>query len=327
MEQFPPIPSRPLTTGRAPTSTPLMDIQMFRPGPYLAFTLLVLPIVIALIGAGIALDTTGTIPVWLPLVLLLWLPCLPLVWLIMQSARISSLGIAVGRPWRTWEEIPWGLVERVERRGLTIRIISSDGKRLSLTPLLLRDGARLRRLLFLRLPTHVFVGALADETQRLLSGGMALASVGGFAGTLHAQPRRQWYVLLSSIDLLAVAAAIAVVMMLPIAIMIPLIVLCVAVLLISTAMFVWLLQWVELNEEGMTIVWTFPRRMQAVRWAEVEMIEHTPREVLLRVRGKQRIACIGPSLLSTAQRDLMRAFIHEYCTNRSVPIVRRNWFI
>jgi hypothetical protein len=46
---------------------------------------------------------------------------------------------------------------------------------------------------------------------------------------------------------------------------------------------------------------------------------------MLRLRGSQRITCIGPALLSPAERDLMRAFLYEYCVYREVPVIRRRW--
>ena len=113
---------------------------------------MVVPVVVALGGAAIFLNATGTIPVWLPFVLLLWLPGLPILWLTLQSVQTSSFGLAAGRPWRVWEEMPWTLVERVEKRGVALRITGSDGRRLTVVPPLL-----------LPLPCHCSFGS---ETTR-----------------------------------------------------------------------------------------------------------------------------------------------------------------
>lgn len=327
MDPLPNVTSRPLTATRSSVSTPLMDVQIYRPGPYLALAVLVAPVVVALVGAAISLNATGTIPVWLPFVLLLWLPSLPLVWMTLQSVRTSSYGIAAGRPWRVWEDIPWSLVERVEMRGVTLRITGSDGKKLTVMPALLRDGDRLKRQLLLRLPAHVLAGGLAQESQQILSAGIYARPEGGLSGTLHARPEAVWRAALAAGALVALAGAALALLKLPLGPAIPVAAVALVVAGAAARAFVWTMQEVMMNEKGISVVWRLTGRSQEMQWAQVELVEHSTREALLRLRGTQRLRCAGPALMSSAQRDLMRAFLHEYCGNRDVPIMRRTWMI
>jgi hypothetical protein len=327
MEPIPNVTSWPLRATGASTSTPLMDIQVYRPGPYLALAILAVPVMVALGGAAISLNATGTIPVWLPFVLLIWLPGLPVLWMTMQSVRTSSSGIAAGRPWRTWDDIPWSLIERVEQRGALLRITGSNGRRLRVAPVLLRDGGRLKRQILLRLPAHVLAGALAQEAQQILVAGIFAMPEGGLSGTLHARPQRVWRAGLTAGALAALAGGALALIKLPLGLAIPLAAVAVVVGGVALRALSWTTQDVMLNEKGISVIWRLTRRSQEMQWAQVELVEHSPREALLRLRGTQRILCAGPALMPTAQRDLMRAFLHEYCGNRGVPMVRRRWLI
>src|SRR5258706_11177352 len=110
-EQAPPSLSRPLARSRPLTSTPLMEVVVYRPGPYLALAVVLLPVVITLAGALIAFSADGEVPVWLPFVLLLWVPCLPFVWRSMRTVRTDTIGIAAGAPRRRRPEVPWAAIE------------------------------------------------------------------------------------------------------------------------------------------------------------------------------------------------------------------------
>src|SRR5258706_10420153 len=154
-EQAPNSLSRPLAHSRPLTSTPLMEVVVYRPGPFLALAVVLLPVVITLAGALIAFSADGEVPVWLLFVLLLWVPCLPFVWRSMRTVRTDTIGIAAGRPWQRWQEIPWTAIERGEKRGGTIRIRASTGVEISFQPSLLRDGGKLTPQLLFRLPAHV----------------------------------------------------------------------------------------------------------------------------------------------------------------------------
>ena len=327
MEPIPNVTSRPLTATRSSVSTPLMDVQIYRPGPYVALAVLVAPVVVALAGATISLNMAGAIPVWLPFVLLLWLPGLPIVWLTMQSVRTSSYGIAAGRPWRVWEDIPWSLVERVDLRGMTLRITGSDGKKLVVILALLRDGDRLKRQLLLRLPAHVLAGAMAHDAHQFFSTGIYVKPEGGLSGTLHARPQAIWRGALVAGALVALAGGVVALLKLPLGPAIPLAAVALAVAGAATRALLWTMQEVIMNEKGISVIWRLSGRSQEMPWSQVELVEHSTREALLRLRGTQKLQCAGPGLMSGAHRDLMRAFLHEYCGNRDVPIMRRTWMI
>jgi hypothetical protein len=271
-----------------------------------------LPVAAALVGAAVALNTFGAVPVWLPFVLIVWLLALPAVWLSMQSVRTSSYGIAAGRPWRRWKEIPWTLIERIEKSGPGIRIIGSNGTKLTIVPALLRAGGRLKRQLYLRLPPHVLEGALAQEAQRLLSSSIAPDVDGGLSGTLNARPRLPWRIVPVLVAALALAGAVLGWIALPLQAAIPLSVLAAGIL-----------QKVLINEKGISVVWPLPTHIRELAWSDVELIEHWWGQTILRLHGPIRIRCAGPMLFNRAARDLMRAFLHEYCLNRGVPVVRR----
>ena len=91
--------------------------------------------------------------------------------------------------------------------------------------------------------------------------------------------------------------------------------------------FVWLSQEILINEHGISC--TIPLRNQTfmLEWNEIELIEHSSHEYVLRLRGPQRFICVGPSFLPSAERDLMRAYIHEYGISRGIPTVRRTWIL
>jgi len=319
--------SRPLSAGRSSASTPLMEVQIYRPSPYLALAILVVPVVAALAGAAISLNATGAIPAWLPFILLIWLPGLPLVWMTMQSVRTSSYGIAAGLPWRTWDDIPWSLVERAEQRGVMLRITGSDGHKLALAPILLRDGKRLKRQLVMRLPTQVLAGALVQEAQQFIGGGVFTTAEGGLSGTLRAQPQKVWRAALVGGMLVALACAALALLELPLGPAIPLAVAAVVIAGAAVRALIWTSQEILLNEKGISVIWRLTGRSQEMLWTSVDLVEHASWETLLRLRGKQRLRCAGPALMSRSERDLMRAFLHEYCGNRDVPIVHRKWLI
>lgn len=319
--QLTPTTSRPLERGRAaPTTRPMLDTHEYRPGPYFALIVLLAPMLVALAGAAIALNTTGEVPLWLPFVVLLWGPLLPLLWFAMQSVRTSPMGLAVGRPWRAWVEIGWNDIERVERAGPVLRITSGDGRRLSFLPGLLHEGARLQRLLLLHLPQQVFVGGLAGKARAQVSG--------QFSGALHGRPMTGWRVAAGACGaggLLVGALALSGVAGLPREVgVIPAVPALLAAVIAGVTLW-WLSQEVVLDERGITVRHWLRRGGWTVLWDDVQLLEHTPEQGLLRLHGVGRFVCMGPGLLPPAQRDLMRAFIHEYCVKRGVAVVRRRW--
>lgn len=318
--------SRPLNRGPAIASTPLLDIQVFRPGSLLALTILLLPVLVALAGAVVFILMNAHIPEWLPFLALLWIPCAPIFWLAMQSVRTNTVGVAAGRPWRSWVEIPWTLIERVEQFGPLLTITGSNAKRLTFAPMLLRDGQRLKRLLLLRLTSQVLTGKLSREQQRVLVSGFFMPDA-GLSGTLHTHPQGRWRTLLGCVALILAGLALLVTVTLPLALSIPLALICVVGAVVVSIAAGWLFQELLVNEKGMSVSSPITRQSYDMSWSEVEIIEHSPYQLVLRLRGARRMLCAGPPLLPASDRDIMQAFLREYCLNNGVPFVARGWFM
>jgi hypothetical protein len=304
-----------------------MEVQLYRPSPFVALAILLLPVVVTLVAAIALLSTIGTIPSWLPFLILLWIPCLPVLWLVMQSAQTSTLSFAAGRAFRPWVELPWDSIERVEQSGLIIRATASDGRKLTIIPLLLRDGARLRREFLLRLPPHVLSGALGQQAKKLIVPDIQITPEGKLSGTLRAHPRRLWRTLAFILGWVLIAAGFLSLWLFG---LIPGVFLAIGGLLLGSVCllaFVWLLQEVLINENGISRAIPLMHQSSTLEWSKIELIEHSSHQYVLRLRGPARFICVGPSLLPTAERDLMRAYIHEYGISRGIPTVRRTWIL
>src|SRR5215467_492512 len=150
----------PMSGARGPMSSPMVDVNVYRPGSFLALAMLLVPLLIALAGATGYVLLGEHIPVWIPLLLLLWIPSTAALWVLLKSVRTTPVGVGVGRPWQRWQEVSYGDIEHIEWRGLSLRITTKDGFRMTFTPFLLRDGTRLEVGLLLRLPPHVIAGKL-----------------------------------------------------------------------------------------------------------------------------------------------------------------------
>jgi len=319
--------SVPLQRGRGASSSPLLDIQVYRPGPALALIILLTPAVVALAGAAVYLNVDGAIPPWLPLTLLLWIPCMPALWFAMQSVRTDSTGLAVGRPWQRWEEVRWEDIERVEARGPLLRVVGAQGQRLTFSTALLRDGDRLRRQLLLRLPAHVLAGRLSHEAQQLVVTDIYSTPEGGYAGTLVTKTRLPWRIVLALLAVAALAGAVAAASNGPTTGGVGVAVACALIAVAAAWALAWASRTVLIDAEGIAVVAPLVRRKRILKWSEVELVEHTPHERVLRLRGDRRLVCAGPGLLTPAQATLMRGLLYEYCAKRSVPILRRFWVL
>lgn len=313
-------PSRRLTGGRR-----IAEARLYRPGPMLAAAILLSPAVLALIGASITLAVWGSIPVVLPLLLLLWIPVLPTTWFILISVRTSPVGIAVARPWRQWEQIPWDLIERAERHGPRIVLKASDGRKAHFSLLTLRDGTRLHREILMRLPMHVLDVRLRSDARDVLGEPVVPRPEGGLAGELRASPRAVWQWAAGGAVVLPTLVVVVAVLFLPPLASIPMAVLGLLILVGGLAAFIWFRQELIISEDGIAVLGGLTRTARQIAWSEIQLIEHTPRERMLRLRGDRRLRCPGPTLLLPAERDVMRAFLHEYCVGRGVPVVERRW--
>ena len=155
--------------------------------------------------------------------------------------------------------------------------------------------------------------------------GITPMAEGGLSGTLYAQPRRIWRGTLVAVALVTLACGTLALLRLPLEAGIPLAIVALLIAGAAAGTLVWLMQVVLVNEKGISVVWRLTGRSREMPWSQVALVEYSPRETMLRLRGTQRIRCAGPGLMSPSQRDLMRAFLHEYCGNRDVPLVKRTW--
>jgi hypothetical protein len=166
---------------------------------------------------------------------------------------------------------------------------------------------------------------MGQEAKRLLVSDIRTTPEGELLGTLHAHPKRLWRNLAFGLGVVLLGAGVLSIVFLG---LFPGGVLgaCSILLgLVCMATFVWLLQEILINEHGISR--RIPLRNQTAmqEWGDIDLIEHSSHEYVLRLRGAQRFICAGPSLLPTAERDLMRAYIHEYAISKGIPTVRRRW--
>jgi hypothetical protein len=315
---------------RSSVSTPLADARIYGPGSVLALAILMLPVVLAVGLALGALQFTHTVPPWIPVLSLVWLPALPLLWEAMKSVRTSAIGVAVGRPWRTWIELRWDEIQHVEQRGMSLYISSRSpaAPRLKFAPRLLIDGARLRREILLRLPPTVLSVRLSRDAEALLrAGDFAISPEGSLEGMVQARTRARYWAL----PLIAAIAAILVGAALVVILATPLIWIaaaaCAIVAIFSLCAALWLPQQFTLDADGFTVVrvvWPARQRQRTFRWQRMDMVEYTPRRALLRIRGQQeRSVCAGPLLLPRDQSTIVWHFVQSRCQEHGVPLVMR----
>lgn len=329
-------PSRPSLGAygtRSPVSSPLADMQVYSPRPALALIILVLPVALTLGPAALALQLERAVPIWLPFLVLLWLPAVPLLWLLMQSARTTATGIAVARPWRTWTELHWDEIQHVDQRGMVMRI-SGRGETLVLAPRLLREGARLRRQILLRLPPHTLSVRLSREAEEIVSSRISLLADGSIAGSVATRPQARYSVALlltgcalgisaalaawlsvsapsgTSTAALAITAAAAIAALLALA---------------CLASAIWLAQRLSLDEHGITITRALALpRQRFFAWERIKMVEYTPRKTLLRIRDSHtRALCAGPRLFDSERAAILWALIQSHGNEHEVLIIPR----
>lgn len=314
-------------TRRLVAARGLAEMHIYRPGPLLAVLMLPVPGVLAIAGSAVALAVGRAIPVLLPLLLLSWLGILPLTWTAMASVRTSATGIAVAGPWRAWNELPWALIERAEQRRLRLVLAASDGRRVTFAPLLLRDGARLRRELLVRLPTQVLDTRLRAAARNLLGEPLLLGPEGGLTVALHAHPRPAWRWAALLTVLVGAAAGIGGALALPT----PLATMSAGagliVLSVGGSALWWLAHVVSMSDAGVRVTRARGGAIHEIGWDAIQLIEHTPRERVVRLRGEQHLTCAGPRLMRPADRELMQAYLQTYCIQRGVPVIERRWLI
>lgn len=296
----------------------LTESAVYRPGVAIASILLAGPFISAIVGVALA-AVSGSIPLWLPFVLLLWLPVIALVWLLLKSVRVTPNAIACGRPLGQWRVFSFDEIERVEQRGIRLLIGAHSGQPMIFTPALLQDGKQLRRSILLRLPLHTLWGRLRSEAQEFSSLQGESDSEGAVAGVLTVRSRWFWTVSALVAALVALAFAFAAWGAFIGAGKWALVGACVVLALLLIVFGLWMKQELFLSEKGLIIRYTLLRREQVVFWSQVRMIEYTPAELALYFRGARRVLCAGPGALAVQQGRLMRQFIGRYCFS---PVAR-----
>lgn len=300
----------------------LIESAVYRPGVAIASILLAGPFISAIVGVGLA-AVSGSIPLWLPFVLLLWLPVIALVWLLLKSVRVTPNAIACGRPLGQWRVFSFDEIERVEQRGMRLLIGAHSGALMTFTPALLQDGKQLRRSILLRLPLHTLWGRLRAEAQEFSSLQGESDSEGAVAGVLTVRSRWFWTVSALIAALVALAFAYAAWGAFIGTGRLALVGACVVLALLLSVFGLWMKQELFLSEKGLIIRYTLLRREQVVFWSQVRMIEYTPAELALYFRGARRVLCAGPGALATQQGRLMRQFIGRYCFSPVAPLSTR----
>lgn len=320
------IASQPLTQGLASTSTPLADVQYYQPGSALALAIVLLPVAVTLLVTAVALGSTGRVPLWLAFLPLLWLPLLPVLVFVMQSARTSPTGIAVGRPWRRWTELAWAEIEHVDVRGPALAIVSG-GRRIRIVPALLRDGSRLRRDIILRLPPHMLSVELSREAEQIVSSDCFITPEGEIQGILIARPRARYSLGTALLGLILAALAVFVAFVLDPRLGLALAVILAAGAAASFALTYWLRQRLIVDADGIAMAYPGVRPAN-LPWSSLVLVEYTSGETLLRLRAThaqttRKHRCPGPAMLTATQGEWLRTFVDTYCRARGTPVVTR----
>ncbi len=300
----------------------LAESAVYRPGVAIASILLAGPFISAIVGVVLA-AVSGSIPLWLPFLLLLWLPVIALVWLLLKSVRVTPNAIACGRPLGQWRVFSFDEIERVEQRGLRLLIGAHSGPPMIFTPALLQDGKQLRRSILLTLPLHTLWGSLRSEAQEFSSLQGESDSEGAIAGVLTVRSRWFWTVSAVVAALVALALGFAAWGAFTGTVRLVFAALCLVLALLLVAFALWMKQEIFLSEKGLIIRYTLLRREQVVFWTQVRLIEYTPAELALYLRGARRVVCAGPGALAVQQGRLMRQFIGRYCISPVAPLSLR----
>ena len=289
-----------------------------RPAPYLEAIAIMAPLIAIVIASVLLLNEKPQAPAWMPLlilvvILLVFIPLLIVTWLFMKSVRLSPVGIAVGRPFQRWREAPWQEIARAERRGMFLRIYTSDGNSIAFAPRLLTDGDRLITVILAHLRPHILDGSLRTEALDQLG-----APESDVMGMLRARPRGRWPFSGLALSLAGISGAVIALFLLPLELAIALSVVGVVVAFLALAVAIWLLQEVILTAEGLTIIQPWHRSPDELAWGEIKVLDHSANWLLVRFRAGRSVRCIGPALLRAPERDRMMAFINHYCLQRGV---------
>lgn len=320
-------PRQARVTRNLSVSRGLDEVQYYRPGSLVATALVGAPALVGLAAAALTYALADQILVVVPLLLCGWLVTLPVSWQYLVTVRTTSGAIGVKRPRRAWVALAWDEVERATRRGPILTLQGPNATRVRFAPIALRDGARLYRLVLMRLPAMSLDARLREDARALLGEQAIPRPDGGLTGLVSARPRARWRFIAAGLGLTsAVSLALAAVLP-PKPVGLPIAVLAAGVVGISARAYIWLLRRVTVTDRGIAVMPALARRSREIAWSEIQLVEHTPGERLIRLRGETRLLCPGPNLLPAASRDGMRAFLHAYCVSQGVPVAQRPWLI
>ncbi|HEX8995453.1 MAG TPA: hypothetical protein VF812_05445 [Ktedonobacterales bacterium] len=303
-----------------PSTAYLLDAVVYRPGALVALALLAGPVACAIAGAVVA-SVSGAIPVWVPFILLLWIPVLGLTWALLKSVRVAPDSLACGRALSRWRTVSFGEIERVEQRGLRMRVSAHSGPPLLFTPLLLHRGAELRRSLLLQLPLPILVGELRAEALSLTED--EVSSPGDIQNVLTVRPRLLWPIVAGFATLALLAAAIAALIMLaaPLSVIGAILLFALAGMLCFAGL--WTIQDVFVSEKGLIVHYSALRQKRDIVWEQACQIAYAPGEMALVMRGARLVICAGPGLLRATQARQLRRHINRYCLTQVVPLLSR----
>jgi hypothetical protein len=308
---------------RATSSMPLIEATVYRPGAPLATVITLAPILTA-IGLSVAHFTAGVlIPQWAPLALAGWIALTPVVWLLLTTVRVTASGIATGRIWTKWNEVPWSDISRVDWRGGRIRIVGANGAALSFAPRLLHNNRELRQYLTMRVGPRVIVTPLVNPFEADLERPVIVRPVGVTATELRARPALG--LRLSALAVVALMAGVGAVVFLQLSAPwnVVALAICALVVLIALLALAWLAQVVRLTEEGISIRGMPFGTGRLLPWRDVEFVEASPNERILRLRSARKFRFPGPGLFAQPARDTYRWLLYVYCIDRGVPAMRR----
>jgi hypothetical protein len=314
----------------ASASTPLPGATLYRPGGKVALTLVFVPILGACAAAGVFLEMQTAIPIWLPGAMLLWVLLMPAFWLALKTVRTSPFGIAAGRPWRVWREIPWGSIAKVERHGPRLRVTSREYVRISFNPGMLHAGGELRRFLLSQLPPELLDDSLRDEARRIAMADSGPSYPGPLPSILRTRPRALLRIGAALVALGALGAAPLAAVKLTLVPGVPVAAGAVALAFGGMLAFAWLSQQVTLSEVGISVA-AFPSgRARGMQWSQVVLLEFTRHGRVIRLTGKgarERMRCPGPRIMAPLDAAVYRAFLKRHLRDRHVMESRRFWLL
>ncbi|HEX3270638.1 MAG TPA: hypothetical protein VHR15_08310, partial [Ktedonobacterales bacterium] len=236
---------------------------------------------------------------------------------------VTAFGIATGRIWTEWKEILWGDISRVEWRGARIHILGANGTSLGFAPRLLHDNRELRQYLTNRVPPRLIATPLVKPTEDDQERPAIMRPIGVSATQMSERPALS--LRLSALAVFALAVGVGAIAFLELSAPWSYVVVafCAPIALVALLGLTWLSQAVSLTEEGISVKSIPFGSSKLLPWREVEFVEVSANERVLRLRGSQKLRCPGPGVFAQPTRDTYRWLTHVYCLDRGVPAMRR----